>query len=73
MGTSRTGHSGAASRVVRAVVIVTVMHSLAACQRRADAARMVVHPMPWASHTFGMAKLGAELSRRGHEVGCRWL
>ena len=71
-GMSPQGASGPASRLVRAAVVVTaVMHSLAACQRTADAARIVVHPLPWASHTFGMAKLAAELSRRGHQVRLR--
>ena len=62
------GASGAASRFVQAALVVAVVHSLGACQRGVDAARIVVHPLPWASHTFGMAKLAAELSRRGHEV-----
>ncbi len=68
MGASLHGANRAASRLLRAVAVVAVMHSLGACQVGADAARIVVHPLPWASHTFGMAKLAAELSRRGHQV-----
>lgn len=68
MGASSQGANGTASRLVRAAVVVAVMHSLGACQRGTEAAHIVVHPLPWASHTFGMAKLAAELSRRGHQV-----
>ena len=34
----------------------------------ANAARIVVFPLPWASRAFDLVKLTAELSRRGHEV-----
>ena len=41
---------------------------LACVSLSADAARIVVFPLPWASRAFDLVKLSAELSRRGHEV-----
>ena len=48
--------------------VVLLLASCSLCPCPSSAARILVHPMPWASHTLGMAKLAAELSRRGHEV-----
>ena len=65
----RSEANGGAPGWVKALLVVVVAQSLAlACQRTADAARIVVQPLPWASHTFGLAKLSAELNRRGHQV-----
>ncbi len=56
-------------RAAAALLAAALMHSFAAGPRQAAAARIIVYPLPWTSHSFVMAKLGAELDRRGHEVG----
>ena len=56
-------------RAAAALLAAVLLHSFAACPRQVAAARIIVYPLPWTSHSFVMAKLGAELNRRGHEVG----
>ena len=56
----------ASLRRVLAVLLAVQLASLAI--RPIASARIMVAPMPWASHAFDLAKLSTELMRRGHEV-----
>lgn len=47
---------------------ISIMLILAFASLSADAGRIMVFPLPWASRAFDLVKLSAELSRRGHEV-----
>ena len=57
-------------RAAAALLAVAILHSYTAGPLQAEAARIIVYPLPWTSHSFAMAKLGAELNRRGHDVRC---
>ena len=45
-----------------------VLSAVAIASQAADAARIVVLPLPWPSRAFDLVRLSAELTRRGHEV-----